>query len=434
MNGSVQKAIEEITNRTPNFPEKQFLIISENPDLAIPYLNAAIDRAVSEGEDLDENYQLHFYAIFLLGQFQERESFPRIMKLVSLPRDVLDGMIGDAVTSGLQDILYNTYNGDKELLKTSIKNKNMDDYARSAMLKVVGQLYLDGEFGKEELQELIREIVYNEEEIGDYIYTELIYTMCGCHFVEMLPEIRRLFEDGRIDGFAFEGYAECVDMMFRYNKEAFCRSPIHAADMLRSWSMFEQPEQNELSQKEMEKLLRKAAAQYNKPEKKVKIGRNDPCPCGSGKKYKKCCMNKPQSPVDLVESEQEKKKWLEYYPASAEERQEGRVYLEDFYDRESIEIDKLIYLALKHRAISIWQREADEAAEHRKKVYLSEAFSKFAEKAEKEDIKTFQEYDEKYTIHYPCEEWMQVLQSLLKNGDKELFDSVTACCKKMQEL
>jgi SEC-C motif len=24
----------------------------------------------------------------------------------------------------------------------------------------------------------------------------------------------------------------------------------------------------------------------------TKIGRNDPCPCGSGKKYKKCCLNK----------------------------------------------------------------------------------------------------------------------------------------------
>ena len=23
-----------------------------------------------------------------------------------------------------------------------------------------------------------------------------------------------------------------------------------------------------------------------------KVGRNDPCPCGSGKKYKKCCMAK----------------------------------------------------------------------------------------------------------------------------------------------
>jgi hypothetical protein len=24
-----------------------------------------------------------------------------------------------------------------------------------------------------------------------------------------------------------------------------------------------------------------------------KLGRNDPCPCGSGRKYKKCCMNRP---------------------------------------------------------------------------------------------------------------------------------------------
>jgi len=23
-----------------------------------------------------------------------------------------------------------------------------------------------------------------------------------------------------------------------------------------------------------------------------KLGRNDPCPCGSGKKYKKCCLGK----------------------------------------------------------------------------------------------------------------------------------------------
>ena len=26
--------------------------------------------------------------------------------------------------------------------------------------------------------------------------------------------------------------------------------------------------------------------------KKIKVGPNDPCPCGSGKKYKKCCRDK----------------------------------------------------------------------------------------------------------------------------------------------
>ena len=31
---------------------------------------------------------------------------------------------------------------------------------------------------------------------------------------------------------------------------------------------------------------------HNKTNKTKKVGRNDPCPCGSGKKYKKCCLNK----------------------------------------------------------------------------------------------------------------------------------------------
>jgi hypothetical protein len=29
----------------------------------------------------------------------------------------------------------------------------------------------------------------------------------------------------------------------------------------------------------------------------AKVGRNDPCPCGSGKKFKKCCESKGQVPV-----------------------------------------------------------------------------------------------------------------------------------------
>lgn len=33
----------------------------------------------------------------------------------------------------------------------------------------------------------------------------------------------------------------------------------------------------------------RAHANDTKPEK---IGRNDKCPCGSGLKYKKCCLNK----------------------------------------------------------------------------------------------------------------------------------------------
>lgn len=36
------------------------------------------------------------------------------------------------------------------------------------------------------------------------------------------------------------------------------------------------------------KTVKKTAAK-KKTEPEIKVGRNDPCPCGSGKKYKKCC-------------------------------------------------------------------------------------------------------------------------------------------------
>ncbi len=51
--------------------------------------------------------------------------------------------------------------------------------------------------------------------------------------------------------------------------------------------------------------------------KKKKVGRNDPCPCGSGKKYKKCCLKKKEGAPPEKKSAQ-----------SAEERKAFRFYEE----------------------------------------------------------------------------------------------------------
>ena len=37
-------------------------------------------------------------------------------------------------------------------------------------------------------------------------------------------------------------------------------------------------------------------------KKKIKVGRNDPCPCGSGKKYKNCCLDKDMAAGKNVQS------------------------------------------------------------------------------------------------------------------------------------
>lgn len=38
-----------------------------------------------------------------------------------------------------------------------------------------------------------------------------------------------------------------------------------------------------------------------------KVGRNDPCPCGSGKKYKKCCLKKKEPPFVSLKKTYEKR-------------------------------------------------------------------------------------------------------------------------------
>src|SRR5260221_105432 len=55
-----------------------------------------------------------------------------------------------------------------------------------------------------------------------------------------------------------------------------------------------------------------------------KVGRNDPCPCGSGKKYKRCHGGSASQPAAMGEAElkEEMDKWLKRVQAEELQRQE----------------------------------------------------------------------------------------------------------------
>ena len=149
---ALQNALEAITWRSTKFPGEEFKVICANKTEAIPCLRSAIEKAVAEGENLEENYRLHFYAMYLLAEFQDREFFPKMMELASLPEKTLDYLMGDAMTESLPHILYNMYNGEIQLIKDAIYSPEVYDFVKSGLLRVMGQLYLDGQPGKEERQ------------------------------------------------------------------------------------------------------------------------------------------------------------------------------------------------------------------------------------------------------------------------------------------
>lgn len=59
---------------------------------------------------------------------------------------------------------------------------------------------------------------------------------------------------------------------------------------LQSWYCFKNP----LEKKEEEEKIKELFHSIQIQREGAKTGRNDPCPCGSGKKFKKCCLNKEQ--------------------------------------------------------------------------------------------------------------------------------------------
>ena len=430
----LQKAIEEITYVSKKFPQKAFNVVTANREEALPYLRSALEKAIEERDDLDDNYQLHFYALFLLGEFKDKNSFSLIMELVSLPREVLDYLIGDTITSGLKDIVYNTYNGDMELLQNMIRNEEVNEFVRSGFLEVMGQLYLDGVIAEGEWKAFLKQNVYSGETYS-YLYNGIASVICQCHFVDMLPDIKYMLDNDLMDEMCLGKYDSCVDYMFEYREweKNFCVSSMKAADMLKHWTMFEDDTKREIvekDKKEFQKLI-KAMQKQMEPEPARKIGRNDPCSCGSGKKYKFCCLNKPKAPIDEIETLQERKKCLEHYPYMGKDRQADRIYLEDYFDVESIEIDKLLYLGLMDRPGPIWLRD-EKKEQIRSREYLTLAFERFKEKIKEEGVHTFEEYDKKFSIHYFCKDWLSELLDLLaESGNKALYTEVKKCCKKM---
>lgn len=78
---------------------------------------------------------------------------------------------------------------------------------------------------------------------------------------------------------------EDTQVSLAFDKEKLYKNMVAAkADWL-----YELPQWKEIYSEEELKKLYKEQKESGTIRKEKKIGRNDPCPCGSGKKYKKCC-------------------------------------------------------------------------------------------------------------------------------------------------
>lgn len=265
---ALEAAIEQQGEITPYLLE-ELKEIAENPSIMLE----------------DSDLMLPYYALYLLGFFKEPRAFPLIIKLFTTQDEDFIDTFGDFVTESLCRVLASTYSGDLTLLNQLIESDNVDDFVRSAGLSAYVVMYTSGSLSREQVVAYFKSL-YDSKLTKEYTYVwdSLVCCSCDIYPKELLPHIRQAFEQELVD----PGSITYYDVQMQLD-EGFDQTLSNMRSMGRGLIGHPCEELQYLDKKD-EKLKVIKQMIKSKVQKAPKIGRNEPCFCGSGKKYKKCCL------------------------------------------------------------------------------------------------------------------------------------------------
>jgi hypothetical protein len=277
---------------TGSFPSDAVRAAMEHPEAVTPFLLDALRTAADDPRKLEgePSPMLHMYAMYLLAQFREPAAYPLLVKFFSTPGEISLNMTGDVVTEDLGRILASVCHNELEPLKRMIEDPAVNEYVRSACLRALTVLVVQGEVPRDEVVDYFRSLLTGKlEREPDFIWSALVVACCDLYPEELLPDIERAYDDDLVDRFYIridsirQAIADGKAEVLRRTKERRRGLINDTIAEMSWWACFEgdaRPPRAEY-----------APAANENVTKSRKIGRNDPCSCGSGKKYKKCCLH-----------------------------------------------------------------------------------------------------------------------------------------------
>jgi hypothetical protein len=259
----------------------------------------AIERGVANPSGLPEGETMLFsYATYLLAKWRETRAYPLFIRWLSLPGEGAHDIGGDTVTQDGKRLLASVCSADLEPIKQLAQNREANEYCRGQALEALALLANWGEVPRELVEEyfhwLAREGLERE---FSHVWNCLCSACLDMEAVRVFPDLRRAYDEGLIEtGFiSLENLAE-VEAGPRgtwIEQQREWHPPIaDVAEATSWWQCFKRKPR--MSATELSEYARTMATPapvgpatpFFAPSK---VGRNDPCPCGSGKKFKKCC-------------------------------------------------------------------------------------------------------------------------------------------------
>jgi hypothetical protein len=284
---NVEEILEEFCRIDGFLAQKAIEEAVRQQEEITPHLLEILRDTIDDPEERGDGEESHLYALYLLAQFKETQAYPLVVELASLPDDVVEFLLGDIVTEDLPAILASVSGGDISGIQELIEDEELNEWVRSSAIEALETLLRHEMISRSELHDYYQSLYGKLERKESSVWEALVYSTALFSFDDLRPEVRKAYADELINP-DFTAEAE-VDELFadktdEFHELIFLNNPQRqmiddAAGGLGAWIPLEH------SHATPEPVV---PVRLAPPPRETKVGRNEPCPCGSGKKFKQC--------------------------------------------------------------------------------------------------------------------------------------------------
>ncbi|TPJ34161.1 DUF1186 domain-containing protein [Mesorhizobium sp. B2-8-3] len=281
-----------------------------------PALRAVLERAANGQPLSDDEEMLLFRGVYILGGARDTQACQPLLRLLRRPGKEADRLLGDAITETLSRIIVGVFDGDAEALFGIVADRSADEFIRDAAFGAVTFLTWEGRIERDRTRDFV-ERFYRERlaDDWDYAWVGWLQAIAMLDLRDLVPLVYSAWDEGRIPEDAlergdFESDRREAEQqpgdIGRFDRASlsYIEDVLVALDWTRGLDDdddfdfgdddfefgdddFDLDEDEDGQASWLDRAFSSVTPATN-PWRD--IGRNDPCPCGSGKKFKKCCL------------------------------------------------------------------------------------------------------------------------------------------------
>jgi hypothetical protein len=292
-----EKILHELTH-AEGLPRLALKAASAQRDEMLPLFVREIEHFLALDPGARAKPTPLFFVFHLLGEWREKSPYRPLARLLRLPGAELDRIFGDGITTTSHRVMAAVFDGDPEPLYDIILDPNAEQFIRAGMCEALAMVAVRGELDRAVAGRFLRDAFMElQPQRQNYVWVgwQSAIAMLGMSDLKIL--VKNAFDRGFIDShvLGFDHFEEDLRRGIEHPGEP--RLPDDrdstlfgdAVEELSGWYCF-----TEQYRDDQERWRRQAEANHARSQRLENpfkgVGRNDPCPCGSVKKFKKCCL------------------------------------------------------------------------------------------------------------------------------------------------